>query len=158
MIEYIAVVDENDSVVGKAIYSEILEKKLLHRSANVMVFNSKGEIFVHKRAINLALYPGLYDIKFGGMVDYGESYESAAIRELKEESGIVAKLTFLFAMKTRVGRYNTNREVFSCTYDGKLHLQKEEVESGSFMRLEDAASLNLSPSAREIYKKYMEIK
>ncbi|MFH1182487.1 MAG: NUDIX domain-containing protein [Candidatus Woesearchaeota archaeon] len=157
MTEYIAVVDENDKVVGEATVPEILEKALLHRSANVMVFNSKGELFVHKRNSRLRLYPGMYDVKFGGMVSYGEGYEDAAKRELREESGIAdVKLKFLFSMKTRSEKNNCNRYVFSCVYDGKLRLQKKEVESGEFMAIGDVNLEKLSPSARDVFNGYLE--
>jgi|WetSurMetagenome_2_1015567.scaffolds.fasta_scaffold203254_2 isopentenyldiphosphate isomerase len=152
MTEYIAVVDENDKVVGKATVPDILAKGLLHRSANVMVFNSKGELFVHKRNRNLGLYPGMHDVKFGGMVSYGESYEDAAKRELMEESGITnVEIKFLFTMKTRSEKNNCNRHVFSCVYDGKLKLQETEVESGKFMSVEDAGKVDLSPSAIDVF-------
>jgi HAD superfamily hydrolase (TIGR01549 family) len=155
MKEYIAVVDENDKVVGKAAVPEILEKALLHRSANVMVFNSKGELFVHKRNRNLGLYPGMHDVKFGGMVNYGEDYEAAALRELKEEAGIKnVKLKLLFAMKTRSEKNNCNRKVFSCVYDGKLRLQEKEVESGKFMAVNDVTKVNVSPSAKDVFNGY----
>jgi isopentenyldiphosphate isomerase len=159
MTEYISVVDEKDSVIGKATVPEILAKALLHRSANVIVFNSKGEIFVHKRNRMLGLYPGMHDVKFGGMVSHGESYEDAAKRELMEESGITGvKIKFLFAMKTRSEKNNCNRHVFSCVYDGKLKLQESEVESGRFMAISSIDVETLSPSAKDVFKGYLERK
>ena len=35
--------------------------------------------------------PGYWDVAFGGCVDYGESYDECASRELKEESGLDMK-------------------------------------------------------------------
>lgn len=99
--EYLDVVDENDNILGKATWREMEENGLLHRSANIFVFNSKGDIFVHKRAKTIR-YPGMWDVKFGGLVSAGESYGEAARRESQEEAGIAnAKLEFLFDFKFR---------------------------------------------------------
>ena len=89
MKEYMAVVDENDRVISKKAREEITAKKLLHRGIAVFVFNSKGEIFVHKRNRNKKYYPGHYDAIVGGGVKYGETYNKGAKREVKEEKWII---------------------------------------------------------------------
>ncbi len=161
--EMVDVVDDDDNVIRQVAWKEMHEKSLLHRSSNVFVFNSKGEIFVHKRASILKLYPGMYDVKMGGVVRAGESYEDAAKRELEEEAGIKnAELAYLFSIKFRSDRNNNNRKVFSCVYDGKLKLQPEEVESGRFMTINEAKKMmadgKLSPSAVHVFREYLKRK
>lgn len=39
MVEYVDIVDEEDNVIGKATWKEMMDKSLLHRTSNVMVFN-----------------------------------------------------------------------------------------------------------------------
>lgn len=158
--ELIDIVDDNDNVLRQATRKEMHEKSLLHRSSHVFVFNSKGEIFVHKRASILKLYPGMYDVKVGGVVRAGESYEDAAKRELEEEVGIKnAELEYLFGIKFRSDRNNNNRQVFRCVYDGKIKLQPEEVESGRFMTVDEAKKMmadgKLSPSAVHVFEEYL---
>lgn|SRR3989338_5780151 len=132
----ISVVDENDNAVGEAMYEEIIKKGLIMRSANIFVFNSEGKILIHKRSRSIPTYPGMWDVKLGGIVDAGESYEEAATRELKEEAGIEnAKLTFLFAMKVRDGPRKINRKTFMTKYDGELKLQKEELEEAKYAEI-----------------------
>lgn len=161
--ELIDIVDDNDNVIRQATWEEMHEKGLRHRTANVFVFNSKGEIFVHKRNAKLPLYPAMYDVKMGGIVKAGESYEDAAKRELEEEAGIGnAKLEYLFSTKF-IGKQNTNnRKVFRCVYDGKMKLQPEEVESGKFMTLDEAKKMlaegKLSPSAEFVFKEFLKRK
>ena len=157
---YVDVVDENDNVTGRATYEEANEKKLIFRAANVFVFNSEGKIFVHKRNRNLPTFPGLWDVKVGGIVDSGESYEEAAIRELKEEAGIEdVKLEPLFLFKNRRGTHKDNRMVYRCVYDGPLKLQKEEIEEGGFVELEEAKKLmddgKISDSASGIFEEFL---
>ena len=54
--------DDHDRVIRTCTWDEMFEGKLLHRSSNVLVLNSKGQIFVNKRASNLKLYPGIWDV------------------------------------------------------------------------------------------------
>lgn len=158
--EMVDIVDDDDNVIGRVTREKMQENSLLHRSANIFVFNSKGEIFVHKRNQNLPLYPGMFDVKAGGVVRAGESYEDCAERELKEEVGIEkAKLEFLFPLRFRSGNNNNNRKVYRCVYDGKIRLQPEEVESGRFMTLDKAKKMmaegKLSPSAEFVFKELL---
>ncbi|MAG15942.1 hypothetical protein CMO88_02680 [Candidatus Woesearchaeota archaeon] len=161
MVEkFIDIVDEEDNVTGKATYEEIMDKGLIFRAANVFVFNSKGELFVHKRSRNLSTFPGMYDVKMGGIVDSGESYDEAAVRELKEESRIEnIELEFLFTFKFRSSKYKNNRKVYKCVYDGDITLQEEEIEEGRFMTIEETKKLieegKVSESAVEVFKEYL---
>ena len=158
--EMVDIADDGDNVIRQATKKEMHEKSLMHRSSNVFVFNSKGELFVHRRARKLSLYPGMHDIKIGGTVKAGESYEDAAKRELEEEAGIKnAELEYLFGIKFRSDRNNNNRKVFRCIYDGKMRLQPEEVESGRFMTVDEAKKMmaegKLSPSAEFVFKEFL---
>lgn len=150
--EIVDIVDENDNVVRQATWKEMFENSLLHRTANVIVFNSKGEIFVHRRALDLKLYPGLYDVKFGGSVRAGETYDEAARRELFEEAGIDdVKLSPLFKCRNNRKENNVFRMVFKTVHDGKIEFDSSEVAEGRFM---DASEISImleegkfSPSA-----------
>ena len=158
--ELVDIVDDDDNVVRQATWKEMHENSLLHRSANIFVFNSRGMIFLHKRNRNLSLYPGMHDVKAGGVVRAGESYEEAARRELKEELGIEgAKLEYLFSLEFRSPHNNNNRKVYRCIYDGKITLQKEEVESGKFVTMAEAERMlgegKLSPSATAAFREFL---
>lgn len=77
-------------------------------SANVIVVNNDGTILLIRRTDNgnLAL-PG------GGM-DLGESITQAAVREVKEETGIDVKITGL------VGIYTNPKHLIEYTSDGEV--------------------------------------
>ena len=158
--EQIDIVDDRDTIVGKAHWKDVIEKGLLHRSANIMVFNSEGKIFVHRRADHLKLYGGMWDVKFGGHVSTGESYEDGARRELFEEAGIKdTELIFLFVLAFRSKTNNANRKVFKCVYDGELKLQESEVAEGRFVSMEEVKKMlevgKMSPSAANVFEEYM---
>lgn len=58
----------------------------------------------------------------GGKLDEGETYEEAAIRETKEETGLdIKNLTMIFAMH-RKGRMG---QTFIAEYTGKINYDKE---------------------------------
>ncbi len=160
--EYVDIVDEDDRVVGNAHWKDMMEKHLLHRTSNTIVLNSKGEIFVHRRADNLKLYPGMWDVKFGGSVRAGESYEEAAKRELKEEAGIDNPIIhLLFRLKSRRMENMVNRAVFKCVYDGEISLDESEVAEGRFMKLDEVKSRlerKMSPSAIDVLSEYLKVK
>ena len=69
--------------------------------AQVVILNDKGEVCLVSRKEDHSDF-GLA----GGKVDEGETYEEAAIREVKEETGLdIKNLTMIFAMhrKGRMG-------------------------------------------------------
>ena len=131
--EVVTIVDHENRVIGQASRRRMRRENLIHRASYILVFNSRGQLFVQKRTLSKDLYPGYYDIAAGGVVLAGESYEESARRELREELGITAVLeclgdTFFSDRHNQVwGR------VFRCRHDGPFVLQEAEVESGEFM-------------------------
>ena len=47
--EIIALVDENDNVIGGATRGEVHKKGLLHREVYIYIVNSKGQVLLQKR-------------------------------------------------------------------------------------------------------------
>ncbi len=137
--ELVQIVDESNNETGTVTRGEMRKKCLIHRASYVLVFNSRGELFLQKRTMTKDVYPGFYDIAAGGVVLAGESYEESARRELEEELGIAdVDIThhFDFFYEDIKGGKPHNRvwgSVWSCTYDGEMKLQEEEVESGQFV-------------------------
>lgn len=79
--EQIAWVDEQDNLLGALVRSDLRERGLIGRGTYIMLFNSAGELCVHRRTLSKAIYPGFWDVAAGGMVLASETYaESAATR------------------------------------------------------------------------------
>jgi isopentenyldiphosphate isomerase len=136
MVEYLYHVDKNDRVIGKTSINDVNKGVLLHRSVNIIVLNSKGEVFIHRRAKTKNLYPGYYCSQISGSVKYGETYKHAAIRELGEELGIKKpSIKFLFKEIIWERILHAFTAVYLITYDGKIKLQKEEIINGKFVSL-----------------------
>lgn len=132
--ELIAWVDRHDQFLGALPRAELRERGLIGRGTYILLFNSAGELCVHRRTLSKAIYPGYWDVAAGGMVQADESYELSAARELAEELGVsgvqlAAHERFFFDQPD-------NRlwcAVFSAVWDGPLKLQPEEVLEARFL-------------------------
>ncbi|MCM2579155.1 NUDIX hydrolase [Streptomyces meridianus] len=95
MGELVERVDEQDRVLGVVERSEAIRNRWLHRIATTVCRREDGRILVHRRPDTVSRFPGRYNWLIGGAVDVGESYESAAARELAEELGVGALPRFV---------------------------------------------------------------
>lgn len=93
MAEYLDIVNEHDEVIGSLPAKECVKRGLLHRAVVIFMFDSKGEIFLQKRADDVVFYPGFWSASVTGHVSAGETYYEAAIREAKEELSLNVDLT-----------------------------------------------------------------
>lgn len=86
--ELVEVVAEDGTVERIVTRAEMRAGVLRHRSTYVVVRRTSGSLVVHRRADWKDIYPGIWDLAFGGVVDAGEAWLTAAQRELAEEAGI----------------------------------------------------------------------
>src|SRR2546430_17198688 len=86
--EIFDVVDERDEIVGRQTRSEVHRLGLKHRAVHVLVFNSRGQVFLQKRSLQKDRQPGLWDSSASGHLDCGEDYDACAVRETREEIGL----------------------------------------------------------------------
>jgi isopentenyldiphosphate isomerase len=135
--ELVDVVDAEDRVIAQATRGEVRAQGLRHRATYILVFNSQGQLFVHRRTETKDIYPSYYDVAVGGVVGAGERYDDGAQRELSEELGITDVpprpiLKFQYEdLENRV-----NGRVYSCSYDGPIALQAEEIAGGEWLDLD----------------------
>ncbi len=159
--EIIIIVDADNKETGTAPRHVMREKGLPHRATYILVFNSRGEIFVQKRTAGKDIYPGCFDVAAGGVVLAGESYEESAARELAEELGIRdVPLTRHFDFYHQADNNRVWGRVYSCVYDGILILQEEEVESGTFLPVERVVAMSatapFTPDGLHVLKRHLE--
>lgn len=133
--EVFDVVDEQDRVVGRSTRGEVHARRLLHRATHVLVFNSRGEVFLQKRSMAKDSAPGCWDSSCSGHLDSGEDYLTAAVRELKEEIGVGAKPDQLLFRTKLVPSPDTGWEfvsVYHLRYDGPVVTNPAEIERGEW--------------------------
>lgn len=160
--ELVTIVDERNRVVGAAPRREMRAGNLPHRATYILVFNSRGELYVQKRTERKDVFPGYYDVAAGGVILAEESYEEGAVRELEEELGIRdVPLTRLFDFSYKDESVKIWGAAFSCLYDGEVVLQQEEVESGAFLVVDEVFRLAetepFTPDGLYVLRRYGEM-
>lgn len=95
MPERLQVVDENDTPVRIATREQAWENGWILRHAYIVLRDNEGNFLLQQRSAQKKKYPGRWTWAATGHVDAGETYESAAARELFEEVGIKTDLVFL---------------------------------------------------------------
>lgn len=159
--ELVTIVDQENNEVGVVKRREMRAGRLTHRATYILVFNSRGEVYVQKRTKTKDVFPGYYDVAAGGVVLAGETYEKGAKRELAEELGIRGTpLTPLFDFYYEDDYIRLWGRAFSCIYDGKMMLQEEEVESGNFMNVDEvfrlAESEPFTPDCLKVLQRHLD--
>jgi isopentenyldiphosphate isomerase len=135
--ELFDVVNVHDEVIDHKPRSEVHRFGLKHRAVHVLVFNSRGEIFLQKRSMKKDRQPGLWDSSASGHLDSGEDYDAAAVRELQEELGLTVAQPprRLFKISARA---ETDQEfvwVYRCEAEGPFRLHPDEIERGGWFTL-----------------------
>lgn len=156
-------IDEDDNVIGSISREEVKENAILHRGSAVFVFNSKGEILIHKRPADKKVYPSMWDFVLGGGVIKGETYEEAAKREALEEGGVKdVPFEFILKFKFLGKKTKTMGKLYKCTYDGPVTFQKEEIVEGRFVTIDELErlikELSFCPDTLSLYNIYKERK
>lgn len=86
--ELVEVVDLDGTVLDVVTRAAIRAGVLRHRCTYVVVTTSDRHLVVHQRAEWKDVYPGWWDVAFGGICDVAEPWDVAARRELLEEAGL----------------------------------------------------------------------
>jgi len=135
--EMLAVVDDEDQVVGSERRDVIHRDNLKHRAVHVFAFNRHGEIFLQKRSRLKDTCPGLWDSSAAGHVDAGEDYEACAVRELEEELGLTGHEVREVG---KLGAYvHTGWEhvrLYATLAEGKIRFPCVEIEYGQWFSME----------------------
>src|SRR5438105_4875565 len=128
MAEIFDVVNERDEVVGRQPRSEVHRLGLMHRDVHVLVFNSRGGVFLQKRSLRKDRQPGLWDSSASGHVESGEDYDLCAVREVREEIGLQLNGPPQRLFKLPAGP-ETDQEhvwVYRCEAEGPFALNQDE--------------------------------
>jgi isopentenyldiphosphate isomerase len=132
--EIFDVVNEHDEVIGRAPRHEVHARGLLHRAVHVLVFNARGQVFLQKRSRRKDRQPGVWDSSASGHLDAGEDYDACAVRELREEIGLVLQRPPVRLFKLAACA-ETDAEfvwVYRCESEGPFVLNPEEIDAGGW--------------------------
>lgn len=154
--ELFDVVDASDAVIGQKTRGEVHANDLLHRAVHIWVFRSDGQLLLQMRSPLKDQYPSTWTSSASGHVDAGETYETAAYRELQEELGLecgLAHATTLPASPLTAFEFTS---LWIAQTDNRPKPNAVEVSRVEWWELDDAtaaarnASQKFSPPLREL--------
>jgi isopentenyldiphosphate isomerase len=151
--EIIFAVDKNNQPIGPVARKKAHAEGIWHRTSDVVVVNSKKEILCNKRSMHKDNSPGKWDVYFGGHVSAGTEPLECAIRELEEETGLMASESDLeFVLIDKHSNNNYNNEftyVYLFHWDGEvidLKLEQEEIDEAVWVKVDDLLKEYLNDS------------
>lgn len=125
-MELIDIVDEVGNFTGQIMEKEEAhDKNLLHNEIAVFIINNNNQVLLQKRSANKRFNPNKWGL-CAGHVDSGESLESAAIRETKEEIGLNIGVNELHQFKER--EFTIRKENSHITYFYYVKTNKKETD------------------------------
>ncbi|MHC1770028.1 MAG: NUDIX domain-containing protein [Verrucomicrobiia bacterium] len=139
--ELFDVVNENDEWIGRLPRSKVHKLGLRHRAVHVLVYNSRGELFLQKRSMLKDCFPGAWDSSASGHLAPGEDYDQCAVRETQEELGLTLReppeRLFKIAACAETGHEFV--WVYRCVAEGPFQLDAQEIECGGWFSRERIA-------------------
>ena len=156
--EVLDIVNEKDEVIGKDTFTNIHNKKLLHRATCMMVFRDKNfrRLAMQKRSKNIRA-PGKFDFG-GGHVKSGETYYETTIKEFYKEylSNKVKPKIYPELILKRV-KYTDNdpeiQAVYRVFYNGPFFPYNYEVEE--IIEKDVQEWIRLSKEKPELFTEYV---
>jgi isopentenyldiphosphate isomerase len=138
--ELVDVLDDDGRVVGRTTRRDMRARRLPHRTCYILVFNARGELFVHLRTATKDVYPSHWDTAIGGVLSAGETFAEGAARETLEELGVAVPLHELFPFRYTDAATMVHGMVYRGEHDGPFRLQPEEIVRGEFMSIAAATA------------------
>jgi 8-oxo-dGTP pyrophosphatase MutT (NUDIX family) len=154
--ELVDLVDVDDQVLEVVTRSEMRARgdAARHRACYVAVVTTRGELVVHRRADWKDVYPGWWDLCFGGVLGAGEAWDDAARRELREEAGIDATPTLVGMARWEQPGVALNARIYTVTHDGPYPCPDGEVVEVATVALDDLdawlAAHDVCPDSRDL--------
>jgi len=136
--EVFDLVDLDDHVIGQVRRGEAHRNPaLMHRSVQVLVFTHDGRLLLQRRSANKDLFPGYYCASASGHVASGEDYATTAERELAEELGISAPLTYFSKALVRSEPETELTALYATMSDGPYQFHPTETDGGKIFAVDD---------------------
>lgn len=136
--ELFDVCDEHDRVISTAPRSVVHAQRLLHRAVHIFVFNSRGELLLHRRSATKDESPLKLTSSASGHLGAGEDYGPAADRELQEELGLQGRLEYVTRMPASPDTCYEHTVLYRLTTDDVPVPDPEEIEGVEFVPLAEA--------------------
>jgi isopentenyldiphosphate isomerase len=157
--ELVDVIDEQGRTVSTVTRREMRARRLPHRCCYLLVFNRRGELFVHLRTATKDVFPSHWDVTVGGVLAAGEAFDQGAVREGREELGVELAPEPLFLHRYADAATIVQGMVYRAVHDGPFQLQAEEVVQGEFLPVAQvcarAANTPFCPDGLAVLARYL---
>lgn len=130
-------VDAEGNVIEIVTRAEMRARSLRHRSVYIAVLDRHDRLLVHRRAEWKDVFPGAWDLAFGGVCDVGESWKRSAERELAEEAGISGDLVDCGPVAFEAPDVALVGRLFRCTHEGPFRFDDGEVTAIEWVPLHE---------------------
>jgi len=94
----------------------------------IFVRRSDGKVLIQRRSGSKDTFPGRADASVAFHVTYGEEYDSAAMRELTEETGLTAPVRFVGKFTHHESPEHEVVAVYECQSDQEVRIDPSESE------------------------------
>lgn len=148
MDEWVDILDETGTPTGEtALKSEAHRMGWHHPTVHIWCYSRDNRVLLQRRGASKRTFPNLWDVSVAGHIGAGESPISAALREVKEEIGLVIQAEAL----QKIGIFKCVQHHENGIIDAEFHHtflleldpdrtalipQAEEVESLLWFKLE----------------------
>ncbi|ROO29715.1 isopentenyl-diphosphate delta-isomerase [Salinisphaera orenii MK-B5] len=133
--EPLIVVDSDDNVLGHMPKAEAhIGEGVLHRAFSIFLFDGNGNTLLQRRADGKQLWGGYWSNSCCSHPRRGESVDMAAVRRLREELGVDARLSFLYRFEyhARFGEAGSEHEmcsVYAARSDAPVSVNPNEISA-----------------------------
>lgn len=154
--ELVIVVDEEDNILSHTPRKEAHDKKLLHRTISVLVFDDQGKVMLQKRSMKKDSNPGKWSNATGGHVGHDETYDQAAQREVMEELKLNAQPKLVKKMIIEDPAHTTMTQLYTINSSGPFEFNPEETDEIKFFAKDELLEIldQLSKSSKITLKEY----
>ena len=165
-MELLDIVDESGEPTGVvAERGEVHARGVLHRTSHVWLLrrrNGRAEVLLQHRCATKESCPSCYDISSAGHIPAGCGFVESALRELREELGVVAtaeeliycgRRRFRYDRMERSGEYIDNQisNIYALWRDveaSALHIQRSELDGVMWMPFDECVEAVATNSIR----------
>lgn len=143
--QLVVLVDLNDNDLGTMEKMKAHYEGVLHRAFSIFIFNSKGELMIHQRALSKYHSPGLWTNTCCSHPQLNQEVINNAHTRLYEEMGFDCGFSeaFTFVYKAEVGQGLIEHEfdhVFIGISDQHPTINPDEVEAWKYMSMDNLRS------------------